>query len=174
MKRIGSAYLLLFLFTLTQVATGQEKMMEMKKGMMKEMMKGMVDLSDEQKAKLEKLNHEWAKKEVQLSSAIKLAKLDLHKEMDDYDTSDKDVTNLAKKFAKAKSKLITAQADHHNKKKAIFTKEQWEKKKEMENMMGMMEKKMMGMMREKMMGMMDGEMKEMKEGMMKKREMDKQ
>ena len=85
MKRIGSVYLLLFLFTFVQVATGQEKMKEMRKGKMKEMMKGMmkemVELSDEQKAKLENLNHEWAKKEVQLSSAIKLAKLDMHKEM---------------------------------------------------------------------------------------------
>jgi len=126
-----------------------------------------VELSDEQKAKLENLNHEWAKKEVQLWSAIKLAKLDLHKEMGDYDSSEKDVAKLAKKLAKAKSNLITAQAEHHSKKKAVFTRKQWEKKKEMGKMMEMMEKKMKKMMEGKMKEMKEGKMEEMMKGKMK-------
>ncbi len=92
-----------------------------------EMMRKEMGLSDEQKAQLRELNHEWAKKEIQLSSVVKLAELDLHHAMRDYDTSAKDVINLAKKLAEAKTKMITARAEHHNKKRGVFTKEQWEK-----------------------------------------------
>jgi len=92
-----------------------------------EMMHKEMGLSDEQKSQLRELNHEWAKMEIELSSAVKLAKLDLHHAMRDYDTSAKDIINLAKKLAEVKTKMITARAEHHNKKRAVFSKEQWEK-----------------------------------------------
>ncbi len=92
-----------------------------------EMMHEELGLSDEQETQLRALNHEWAKKEIEISSAIKLAELEFHHAMRDYDTPPKDIVNLAKNLAAAKANVITAHAEHHNKKRAVFTKDQWEK-----------------------------------------------
>jgi len=90
-----------------------------------------LNLTDEQKTKLESLREEWVKEKIKISGDLRIAKMELRNLLAKKDTPEANILAKVDEITNLQNKMIKSRVSFQVKSRNIFTEEQWEKVKKL-------------------------------------------